>query len=116
MRNPNFPLEYYCIASQLDHMIHRPGAFFGRKEYSFKEVIAYLNGFAVAQNIYSDKNERNYISLVKEELAKKYKFEANIHIVDLFDSICENDSEKVKLLLELFCKIYNYESRFGQNL
>ncbi len=111
MRNPNIPLEHYCVASQLDFMVYRPGAFFGREEYCFKEVIAYLDGFAVAQNIYSDKDERNYRYLVKEELAKKYKFEKSIHIVDLFDSICENDSEKVNLLLKLLCKIYNYESR-----
>lgn len=96
------------IADQLYRMIRRPGAYFGRNEYSFKEVISFLNGFSAAQNIYSEIDERNYIYRVKQELAKKYKFDPNMNIIDLFDSICENDSEKVMLLMEVMTEIYNY--------
>lgn len=82
----------------------RPGAFFGQNEYSFKEVIAYLNGHVTAANLYTNIDKRSYTSLVKAEMKKMYDVDPNMHIIDMFDSVCENEQEKVTLLLEILIK------------
>lgn len=90
--------KLFCIVQK---MKERPGAFFGRAEYSFNEVIAFLDGYVVALNIYANIDKRCYTSLVKYELSKMYEIDSNVHIIDLFDSICENEKDKVTLLLKI---------------
>lgn len=75
----------------------RPGDFFGRNEYNFREVIAYLNGYVVATNIYANIDKRYFDSKVKNELAKKFELDPNKHILDMFDLVCENEQEKTNL-------------------
>lgn len=96
------------VIDQLRMMINRPGAFFGRNYYTFKEVIAYLSGYTVAQNIYTGIDERILESQVINQLSEKYEFDHDIHLIeDLFESIFpdKNDQEKAAILLDILERI-----------
>lgn len=82
-------------------ILERPGAFFGRTDYSIKEVIAYLNGYAVALNIHGNIDKRSYTGKVKNELAERYGIDPKMHILDMFDRICKSEREKTELLQQI---------------
>lgn len=95
----------FSIVEMLNYMVKRPGAFFGRKDYTFAQAISFLDGYAVAQNAFGGRDERFYDVKVKSELVKRYGAEYELkmpmHILDMFDAVCENEEDKLRLLAEI---------------
>lgn len=94
---------------QVNAISKRPQACFGRNEYTFKEVIAYLDGYVVAQNYYTDIDERDYTMRVKIYLKEQHKLDIDIsdHIVCIFDNLFPDEQEKIKLLLNILNELYS---------
>lgn len=93
---------------QVNAILKRPQMCFGRDEYTLKEVIAYLDGYVVAQNYYTDVDERDYTMRVKMYLKERYKSDIDIskHIVYIFDDLFTDEQKKIQLLLSVLKELY----------
>ncbi len=99
------------LSDQVDGLLDIPQAFFGREEYSLKEMVAYLDGYIMAQLEFSGIDERNYVFRVKMYIKQNIdpSLDVSKHIIDVFDDLADDEKTKCNLLLDILKKLYSYK-------